>query len=154
MALLSWLNPCQASEYAALAFFGVSELSAAFVLHGTPSCLLIAHQLAEICLLFLCDFFPKHLSKRKRTKFLVSERRRLTTSILHIIFHRSAALPHAGGVIPQIEPTGAATVEYKQVTEARSMKCISRNCPQMVEINVTACQAAAHWLIAMLCGSL
>lgn len=37
-------------------FFFVSVHSKVLVLHGTPSCLLIAHSLAEKWLLFHCDF--------------------------------------------------------------------------------------------------
>lgn len=45
-------------------FLFVSVDSMLLVLHGTPRCLLIAHSLAEICLLFRCDFLGKP-SKRK-----------------------------------------------------------------------------------------
>lgn len=60
---------CQASKYAALLF--VSVLSKAFVLHGTLSCLLITHKLAEIWFYSTVIFFFKlPFNKDKRRKIL------------------------------------------------------------------------------------
>lgn len=59
---------CQTSKYAGLPL--VSVLSKALVFHGTPSCLLITHQLAEIWLLSFCDFFKLPFKKDKWKEIL------------------------------------------------------------------------------------
>lgn len=46
-------------------FFFVYVLSKVFVLHGTPSCLLVTHRLTEIWLLFHCDFFKITFNKER-----------------------------------------------------------------------------------------
>lgn len=71
---------CQASKYAAL--LSVSVLSKAFVLHGTPSCLLITHKLAEIW------FYSSVISPSTRTKRGKYFKAIYTTNFSYVLWSR------------------------------------------------------------------